>query len=333
MEPEATRNTESIVFLNEPRLTGYEIDKEFDEKRKLLAREIASFIAEHKLFNGKPIEVTFSHSGISSLVSILDTGHEKYVLKIPLKKEFSRNEAVFLKAWEQVGVSVPHVIEAGEIVGHPYILMEYIDALPLRHAHTVEQLIGKKLYVEMGVVLRKMHTATANGYGSIINGQPEFPDIKTWLDRSSLQDKFLYVKEHELLKDEAHGSLPEAQEVLFREIGSDSSTVYGHSDFSIANIFATDPLTVFDPIPFLNHPYMDLARTLVLAVRSGLNEPGRQIVEGYFGDEKYDENLLKAAVVVNAYMKLRYWHETNRFEDVKKLQDYLVQLPSLFESP
>ena len=138
-------------------------------------------------------------------MSILDTGEKKYVLKMPLKVGFSRSEPVFLQAWEQVGVSVPHVIEVGEIAGSPYILMDYVDALPLRHAYTVEELIENKIYAEMGSTLRKMHTATATGYGDLVDGKAEFANIREWLENSTLRSKHQYVIEHNLLNDTEHG--------------------------------------------------------------------------------------------------------------------------------
>ncbi|MDB5190421.1 MAG: hypothetical protein JWN49_747 [Parcubacteria group bacterium] len=325
MEASSQENRGSITFANEPKFTDHEADKEFNERRRQLAHDIQDFIATHSLFKGKRVEVTFSHNGISSLVSILDTGEQKFVLKIPLKVNYSRSEATFLRAWERVGVHVPHVVEAGEIGEHHYLLMEYIDALTLRETYIPVELVENETYIEMGSTLRKMHTAAAEGYGDLVDGKAEYADIQTWLESSQLQEKIPYVKEHALLNDTEHGSIERSFQILFTKIGTTSNTVYGHSDFSVGNIFATQPLTVFDPIPFLNHPYMDLARSMILAVRAGLVEAAEQLVQGYFNDEDYDPQLLQACLVVNAYQKVGYFHMTNRLEAIKNIQTYLTQ--------
>lgn len=315
----------SVVFLNEPKITEHEADREFNEKRKALISEVETFILRHHLFAGKSVEVTFSHSGISSLVCILDTKDEKFVLKIPLKIGYSRNEGAFLKAWESVGVSVPHVIEEGSMGEHSYTLMAFIDSLTLSKTYSVDELIEKKLYIEMGATLCKMHSAVAEGYGDLVDGKAEYPGIEDWLQDSELQEKLDYAREHKLLEDEIHGSFEQARAVLYSKIGSSASSVYAHSDFHIGNVFATTPLTVFDPIPFLNHPYMDLARSIVLAVKMGLMPVSEQMIQGYFNGESHDRQLLQAALIINAYQKIRYWHKVGRTEDVQKLQEYLVQ--------
>jgi hypothetical protein len=314
----------TVVFLNEPKQTEHEADEEFNARRKSLALEVRRFVLNHAQYRDRRVEVTFSQNGISSLVCILDTDLRKHVLKVPLKTGYSRNEGVFLRAWESVGVKVPRIVEEGDLDGQPYLLMEYIDALTLSKVYSIDQLIANRTYTVMGRTLRMMHEATSIGYGDIVDGRAEYPNIRTWLENSQLKEKIKYVQKHQLLEEDAHGALADAYAVVYSAIGDSASTVYGHSDFHIGNIFATEPLTVFDPIPFLNHPYMDLARSIVLSVKMDLNDTRPQLIEGYFGNESYDGRLLQACIILNAYQKLKYWHQVKREEDIKSLREHLA---------
>ena len=117
-----------IVFLNEPKFSEHEADQDFNERREKLVPLMEEFLVKHPLFVDKNISVTFLHTGVSSLVSIIETAEQKLILKIPLSKLNSRLEGVFLTAWERVGVKVPHVLEEGQIGEHFYVLMEYVDS-------------------------------------------------------------------------------------------------------------------------------------------------------------------------------------------------------------
>jgi fructosamine-3-kinase len=320
----------TTIFLNEPKFSEHEADAKFNERRKNLIPKITDLIKESSLFSEEEVNITFIHSGIASLVSILDSGNKKMVLKIPLNIFVSRTEGSFLKAWEQVGVQVPTVIEEGEIGEHYYLIMEYIDEVTLSKKYSSEEILEKRIYEDLGKTLRIMHSAEATGYGTLIDGKGEYPDIKTRIENDSvIKDKILYIQEHQLYDDQKHGAIVTAWNVIFSKIGESTESVYCHNDFHIGNIFATDPLVVFDPLPMLHHPYMDIGRAIVLAVRMGLHEVTEQIIKGYFGDEEFDKQLLQAFLIVNVCGVLKYWHQTNRVEDIEKLQKYLEETKHL----
>ena len=57
--------------------------------------------------------------------------------------------------------------------------------------------------------------------------------------------------------------------------------------------FATEPLTVFDPTPSFDHPYLDLGMAIVIAVsRYESEEAVSQMIDGYFGGKIYDPQAL-----------------------------------------
>lgn len=311
-----------ISFTNKPKLSNHEVDRDFNERRIKLVPRIEAFISNHPKFHDKEASVTFAHEGVSSLISIIETTDEKLVLKIPLSLSDSPNEGRFLKVWEGAGVKVPHVIEEGLIGEHTYILMEHIDSPIISEAYSSKELAEKGIYTEMGSTMRTMHRPEAEGYGRLINGKAEFSKFKDWLLSEKVQQKFRYAKENGLLGEE-HGSPSLACEILL-EYMSDKKSSYCHFDFDTSNMFATSPITVFDPNPELNDGYIDLGRSLVIHVASTGTYP-RQLIEGYFAGEVYDTRVLQAAILLSSYMKFHYWHQKGKWKHIRNIQEYLIK--------
>ncbi len=318
-----------VTFVNEPKLMIHERDRESNEKRLALVPQIQEFVSNHPLFKDKNNQITFFHKGVSSLVSLIESGKEKSVLKISLIYKNNSSEGKFLSEWEKVGVTVPHVIEEGLFGEHPYVLMKYIDAPSLGEKYSPEEMIDKKIFLQMGQTLRKMHNSKADGFGSIVDGKPQYPDFETWVNKyikgSRFQGKIKFSKDNNLLSDEEHGSLDEAINILKDFVEKDPQSTYCHDDFSSGNIFATEPLTVFDPNPTLNHPYLDLGRSIVIAPNSKVEfgEADKQILDGYFAGENFDRKALQASILLNAYMKFRYWHSVAGHQRIAKVQEFL----------
>ncbi|QQR50315.1 phosphotransferase [Candidatus Nomurabacteria bacterium] len=325
----AMETSQKITFTNEPKLSEHEVDQKFNERRKKLVPLMKDFIAQHPLFSGKKVDVTFIHAGISSLVSIIETLEQKLILKIPLSTLNSRLEGVFLTTWENVGVKVPHVLEEGEIGEQPYILMEYIDSETISSSYTKEEMLEKNVYHDLGKLLRKMHEAKTEGYSNIVNkkSEPEYFSIAEWLKGdSNMQTQIEYVKEHKLLDDDIHGSIEDVFNILISNIGDSKESVYCHNDFGGGNVFATEPFTVFDPWPCFHHPFMDITRSLFHKIsKGGIGKTGEQFVDGYFGDEEYDKKLFHAFLVLNITVKLPYMHKTKGLEKIEGIQKYLEQ--------
>ena len=317
-----------VTFLNEPKLSEHAADAAFNERRIKLLPILKQFISSHVLFLTKEVEVTFLHAGVSSLVCLIGAVEKKYVLKIPLSMLTSGLEGIFLKAWGGAGIKVPHVFEEGKLGDHCYILMEYLAVNTLIQEHAHEELLKGKTYQKMGSLLRRMHEVKAEGYSNIVNDKmvPEYENVTTWLSGDNrTKEQFLYVKENALLDECAHGSIEEICGIIISRIGAKKETVYCHNDFHAGNIFATDPLTVFDPWPCFHHPYMDTARAIILASKIDLIEVTEQFIDGYFEGENYDRRLLQAFIILNVWVKLPYMHKTNQIDAIEQLKDYLIK--------
>ena len=288
-----SKNT-NIIFKNEPKLSEHEVDSKFNERRITLIPFVKDFISNHDLFKDKEVNVTFAQKGISSLVCIIESSNEKLVLKIPLSVSHSLGEGQFLKAWEQAGVKVPHVIEEGMLGEHSYALMEYVDAPILSEVYNNEELLENGIYFEMGQTLSAMHEPRAEGYGRVVDGHAEFVEFKDWINSEDMQKRYQYVGENMFLGEE-HGSLATAIEILTKHDNSEKKSSYCHDDFGASNIFATHPITVFDPNPRFNNRYLDLGRSVFIRICHDGIFP-QQFLDGYFGDKPYDEKVLHASI-------------------------------------
>ena len=315
-----------IIFHNQPKLSEHEVDREFNERRVALVPLIEDFVSSSNQFKDGEVEVTFSDKGVSSLVCFLKTASRKLVLKVPLSLTGIAGEALFLKAWEKVGVKVPHVFSEGMLGNHNYLLIEYIDAPMLAGLNSHEEMIEKGIYLEMGQTLRLMHEPKGQGWGKVVSGRGEYDNFTDWLGAGDTLKRIEYVKDNQLLGSE-HGSLEKAFALLMDYVGPGIESSYCHLDFGCNNIFATQPITVFDPNPQFSHGVIDVGRTIVNHLALGIFP--QPFVDGYFNGEVYDKQVLQASILFSALIKLPYQHKRHKTEFIQNIQKYLRENSSL----
>ncbi len=312
-----------IHFINQPTLSLHGVDAQSNERKLGLLLHIETFLNQHPFFKDKDIKVFFPTVGSASLVCIVQTSDEKRVLKLPLStKFFYKSEGAFLTAWEKVGVKVPHVIEEGMIDGGSYLLMEYIDAKPLNDVYKKGAMIKEEIFVKMGGTLRTMHKAKSVGFGVVKDGKGGYSKFSDWLDYEISQSR---SEGAAFLDKDKHGNFSMAVKIMKEFVGTSTESCYCHNDFAYQNIFATDPLTVFDPVPILGHPYMDLARAIVIALGRGISdEASEQLMKGYAGtDLVLDRQALQATIFIQSQIKFGYWSKVGKEQSIKDVQDYL----------
>lgn len=319
-----------IHFKNQPKLSGVEIDQRRDEKRLMLVSHVEHFLSTDDLFKGKEVGVEFSYEGVSSLVCFVEVDKEKFVLKIALNNTVSEgSEALFLKTWEAAGISTPHVFKEGKLADNPYVLMEYIDAPTAEAKYKDDESAKGNMYFEAGKILREMHRPESTGFGKVVDGKGEFATFKEWIDCSDMINRAKYVEENNLITQE-HGSFSEAIDILVNYVGTSNKSSYCHFDYSAGHLFATEPLTVFDPNPLFNNGYIDLGRTLVNYIAASGTYPKR-LLDGYVEGSALDEKVLHAAIFLNIVYKLPYQHQKGKLQKIQNFQNYLIQHKSLFE--
>ena len=325
-----------VLFLNQPNFSGHEKDQEKDGWRRILVPQIEAYISTHELFQGRQVSIQFIHAGASGLVSIVDTVDKKYVLKVVLRPGLSKGEAVFLKKWESVGVPVPHVYESGMIGDRAYVLMQYVDAQSLEN-FSEEELIDMEAFRQLGKILQNIHTTIAQGYGLMKQeGVGEYESFRSWLlEYPHTINQLAYVQEHTVLPVEICGSVDRAKDILMEYIEINPQSTYCHWDLTPGNVLHTNPLTVIDPVPTFNHPYMDVARSIVQTIGSSFISPEAisQLLAGYFSEsETLNAKVLHAAVLFICHTKAKHWHEKGKIHKIKNLQSYLFANKYLLEN-
>lgn len=324
--------TSRVHFRNEPLLSGFETDQQFDERRISLIPQVTDLIASSELFGDGKVSVEFAHKGVSSLVCFVETGDNRYVLKVPLSlSDGGSSEAEFLNQWEATGVCVPHVYESGQLGEHAYTIMKHIDA-PMLSEAIAKGIAKDTVYVDMGNMLATMHTPKTSGYGRIVEGTPQHLTFREWLNSEDIAKRISTVREHNLLGDE-HGPISQVFDNLAAYTENDTSSSYCHFDFSAPNLFATDPLTVFDPSPMLNNGIIDIGRSMLSAISDGQPEAAAQLQEGYFSSGiPHDPKALQAAIILNAYWRFPYAHKKGRTEVMERTREYLIATRHLLDT-
>lgn len=312
-----------INYKNKPRLSEYEIDKTYNDRRIALVPLLESFLSSDEMFVGKNISVEYSYHGVSCLVVFIEADTDKYVLKIPLKPT-AEGETLFLKKWEEVGVTVPHVYKEGKLGDHNYILMSFIDA-PMLSESIKNGLVKSDIWVDLGKILCNMHKPSAEGYGRLVDGKAEYTTFKDWITSEKVQDKIKYVEEAGLL-DTKLWPISNVIDTLvaYNELNPKSS--YCHMDFCADDIMASIPPTIIDPDPMLNNGIIDIGCSLQVMSAQGNYDHVEDLKKGYFSNNtSYDKSALRAAIILSAYIKFRYWHKTDRDKEIAMVRKYLIE--------
>lgn len=316
-----------INFKNMPKLSGNVMNKDQDERRLLLASKIEHWLENHTLFKDKEIMISFFQNGTSGLTCLLDIPGKKYVLKVLLRPGGAKGEPEFLRAWESVGVATPHVYEYGDLEGHPYVLMSYIDAQSLENYHE-DELLEKGIFKKIGEALRSIHQTKSKGFGLMLeDGIGMYRNFESWLTEfQQTINQLSYMEEHNILPVVEFGSVDDAKKVLLERIGDNTETTYCHWDLTPGNILYTDPLTVFDPVPNFNHPYVDIARSIIQTIGVGYTRKNvsSQFLEGYFADTAIDKEFLNAAILFICHTKMPHWHKTGEDNILHNVKSHLL---------
>lgn len=312
-----------INYKNKPRLSEHEIDKISNDRRIALVPLLESFLSSDEMFVGRDISVEYSHQGVSALVAFIETDADKYVLKILLKPT-AEGEALFLKKWEEVGVTVPHVYKEGKLGDHHYTLMSFVDA-PMLSEAIKNGLVKSDIWVDLGKILRNMHKPSAEGYGGVVDGKAEYTTFKDWITSEKVQEKIKYVEEAGLL-DTKLWPISNVIDTLVAYDERNPKSSYCHMDFCADDIMASVPLTIIDPDPMFNNGIIDIGRSLQVLSAQGNYDHIEDLKEGYFSNNvSYDKSALHAAIILSAYMKFRYWHKTGRDKEMAMVRKYLIE--------
>ena len=121
--------------------------------------------------------------------------------------------------------------------------------------------------------------------------------------------------------------MAKVKKILIKALNNSDESIYCHFDFGTHNIFATKPITVFDPSPRFNNFYIDVGRSAQSFISKGYISSLDQFIEGYFNGKPYDNNVLTASIIFNILYKIPYVHKTKRFDNIENYKNYIANNP------
>jgi fructosamine-3-kinase len=313
----------NIIFANKPKLSEYDAHKTFNERRLKLFPLIEEYLGNSDMFGDADTTVDFYSRGVGSIVAKITTSNNKsFILKVPLSLKYAEGEEDFLKVWGKNGVKVPNIYESGRIGEHRYMLMEYIDSPTIQEQFSEKEMLDKKVFVDLGRILHRMHESRIKGFGRVMDGKPEFQFFEDWIDGGEMSDRVKYLKDNNIFTEELT-YFDSLVSVMVQHVKEYGESTYCHTDFGIHNAFATDPYTIFDPNPRFNCAYFDLGKTLLMGITKENSEENEQLLKGYFENGEYDEKALRAFVILNGYYKAPDWHKKNRRDLIQGFEKFL----------
>jgi len=321
------KDENKIRFLNKYQPAGW-----YSRERKNLCdriiKWIPTYIASSKLLNISLSDITFLSGGVASVICRIDLKEKKYIIKVVTSKHSRKGVVLFLQRWREIGVRVPKVFDTGIIFDCPYILMEYIDALPISRAYTSQDLTAKNIFFTLGEILSAMHRVRAQGWGNVLRENGEFNTALQWYVSPEIQEQ---------METALQGGFLKKQEQKFIEdfiLYADKKQIitYCHNDFSPSNILLTKPFTVIDPTPVIHHPLFDAARTIVLLANFDVDMilASKQFIDGYIGDHKMPRELY-GAILLQACFKFCYWRKIGKISSIERIGEFLKENPYRYE--
>ncbi len=258
----------SIAFLNTCNLQDWASDKDKEFRSK--ANEfLTKVISDSSLFiDNQSISVEYYQDGISSIVAkVILPDNQKFVFKTNSRSWLLQSEIISLQTWADIGIKVPKVHETGEYNNYPYYIMDCFESTTLADRLDKELIGPEETGTTIGEFFSTMQKVTGNGFGRKIskeNGKLVGPQASL---SEYINTEFKDIKLLEVLQSNA----PTAQWQDFlnthiqniEERCDASISILGNFDMSPRHIFATEPPTLFDPLPELASKYFDIAMYLI----------------------------------------------------------------------
>ena len=317
-----------IKFLNQPLVPDH--DSYRSNQLPEMIEEIKRYITDNPIFRGK-VEVSFFHSGVSSLVTLVNASDSKFVLKIPFYSKDSGGESLLLKKWMIAGIKTPKIFDSGLFKSHSFVLMEYIDFPTLNNVYDKNEMIDIKLFYKLGSILQSMHKVEGTGFGNLNNdGTSEFDNFKDWITNDNdVKERLMFVKGHNLFPEDIYGTQENIISTLIEYAAKNPTSVFCHGDFVPSNILNTKPLTVFDPIPTFNIFYIDLTRNILKNIDSGYINPEviDQFINGYFEkcNAGLDSKIFLSSLLFNAHMLTPQLYRGNKNQRIKNIKEFVLR--------
>ncbi|MBQ8382506.1 MAG: aminoglycoside phosphotransferase family protein [Clostridia bacterium] len=148
--------------------SGSFLFKELDEAvLKQIARDYtASELAEYSLQSGGLFNTTYKLTLADGRRMILRVGPIRPELLMYYEKDMMAAEAFLFTAMEAAKIPCSHVVATGKVEDRDFMLVDYIDSIPLSAA-TLSEDQRQRVMAEITDALSRMHQMTGPAYGRV----------------------------------------------------------------------------------------------------------------------------------------------------------------------
>lgn len=281
-------------------------------------------------------DIKYFQMGESSVVAKAKLDGDPVVIKLSASHNVAA-EGHFLKKWSESGVKTPSILNihsGNEELPVSILVMEYINALPLSEAATREELIANGTWRYVGRILAIMHQVQGNNFG--------FPKGNDWergphitftqsINKLLFEDRVPYLVANGILDDKTVALVHKAAAILEKDSQDGRKPSLIHGDYMPYNMFATNPPTIFDPLPEITHPYMCLGYPIfkLMTLDPRIDVEHQQLLAGYEEVTLVDRYVLSAAIVIRGIGKLKTWIEKGKTKNAQRIKYVLAEQAKL----
>jgi hypothetical protein len=266
----------------------------------------------------------FFDNGIGSVVCKISDKNGDYAVKTALNTNSILIESEFYKSWEQNGVSVVRVLKMIKPTdGQPmaYEILEYMEGERTSAKLSKLNIENLVLYFQLGEQLGLMHKSRAQGFGTpqlshIIEGQ--FPTFSLEIQHSLNEEQLNYLEKEGVFTANERETVSKCILILTDDIAKGRLPCFNHNDLGLHNTFGLEKVIIFDPVPRITHPYMDLATTILWASLTNSREAAiEEVKKGYMRSsrESISLDVLNAAIYLRTLEKLTKWIKRSKSEE------------------
>lgn len=302
-----------------------EEEKQFRTDVSVVYKNIDKHLPSESFPNVKFIK--FFPNGISSVVGLIESGNQKYVIKSTRWPKNVLREARFLQIWQQAGIKVPHYYgkfpAPTRFEGTVLAVYEYIDASSAKN-YFAENPAESDLSTWKSIAdqLIKMSKHSATGFGKAVGenfDQGELPTLHDYIQSKLKPEDIDYLASESVLTPT---QLAYVTRIISETKQKDYPSVYTHNDLGLHNVLDHgENLVIFDPFPVITHPYMELAVSYIWAVIQGQTPKSAEVLLETYShqDPEFDLKTFNQFLLIRVLSKQVYWLRMQESDPISKI--------------
>lgn len=277
--------------------------------------------------------IFFFPSGENSVVSKITTEQKPFVVKMRKDIGILEIEKTFLNEWSKQNVTTPKILTShtsNKNLPVSILILEYINAPLLSDAMNPSEMLKKGITRKLGSILANMHKAKGEGFGIPRienNTRGKFDTFSEYIETNLFKEKLPWLVKKGILTQKSIIFAQKAVTIIEADIESGTLPSLIHNDFGPYNIFYTRPLTVFDPIPEINHPSLCLASLLLRhlidssdkSTEKEIQKEKDEVLNGYRKITPISDLVIMSGSILKSLIILSRWQKKHKHQKIKLL--------------